>query len=150
VTLFTTADWREISPVPTKRLIARVPFLRDRLFLTDVLAPGTMRLDRHPDFVAYLTKLPRTEVGLHGLHHIHRGPTVLIEFQDESAGDCEKILTRAQQIFDAAGLPAPLGMTPPGWNAPAALLEAMARVGMSYIASARDIVTPLRRTRARR
>src|SRR5690349_8840930 len=51
VTLFTTPDWREISPVPTRKLLARVPFLRDRLFLTEVLAPGTMRIDRHPDFV---------------------------------------------------------------------------------------------------
>jgi hypothetical protein len=143
VTLFTTADWREISPVPTRRLLARVPILRDRFFLADVLPAGTMRLDRHPDFVAYLTQLPRTEVGLHGLHHIHPGPTVLIEFQNESVADCERTLARAFAIFRDAGLPLPLGMTPPGWNAPQTLLEAMARRGMSYIASARDIMTPV-------
>lgn len=143
VTLFTTADWREISPRPTRTFFARVPLLRDRLFLTDILPEGTMRLDRHPAFVAYLKNLPRTEVGLHGLHHIHRGPTVLIEFQDESVAECQAILTRALRIFESAGLPKPAGMTPPGWNAPPALLDAMARVGFAYISSARDIRTPI-------
>lgn len=143
VTLFTTADWREISPVPTRRLLARVPVLRDHVYLTDVLPKGAMRLDRHPDFVRYLRNLPRTEIGLHGLHHIHRGPTVLIEFQDETADQCEPILSRAGAIFRDAGLPRPMGMTPPGWNAPPGLLEAMTRVGMRYIASSRDILTPV-------
>lgn len=145
VTLFTTADWREISPVPTRTLLARVPVLREHAYLAEVLPKGAMRLDRHPDFVRYLKGLPRTEVGLHGLHHIHRGPTVLIEFQNESADECERILRRAQAIFRDATLSPPSGMTPPGWNAPPGLLEAMARVGMKYIASARDIRTPISR-----
>lgn len=143
VTLFTTADWREISPVPTRKLLARIPILRDRFYLADVLPKGAMRLDRHLEFVRYLKSLPRTEVGLHGLHHIHPGPTVLIEFQNETADECAATLARALRIFRDAELPAPSGMTPPGWNAPPGLLEAMARVGMTYIASARDIVTPI-------
>jgi Uncharacterized protein conserved in bacteria (DUF2334) len=143
VTLFTTPDWREISPRPTRKLLARVPVLRDRMFLADVLPKGTMRLDRHPAFVSYLKGLPRTEVGLHGLHHIHRGPAVLIEFQNENASECEAILSRALSIFEDAGLPKPTGMTPPGWHAPRALLEAMARLGFCYISSARDIRTPV-------
>jgi hypothetical protein len=143
VTLFTTADWREISPTPTRKFLARVPILRDHVYLAEVLPKGAMALDRHPEFVRYLKELPRTEVGLHGLHHIHRGPTVLIEFQNETADECEPILERALSIFRKAALPPPLGMTPPGWNAPPGLVEAMARVGMSYIASARDIRTPI-------
>jgi hypothetical protein len=143
VTLFTTADWREISPVPTRKLLARIPVLRDRFYLAEVLPKGAMRLDRHPEFVRYLRSLPRTEVGLHGLHHIHTGPTVLIEFQNETADECELTLARALAIFRDASLPQPTGMTPPGWNAPPGLLEGMARVGLTYVASARDILTPV-------
>jgi len=145
VTLYTTADWREISPVPTRKILARIPVLRDHVFLADVLPEGVMRLDRHPEFVRYLKSLPRTNVGLHGLHHIHKGPTVLVEFQDEPAEECERILRSALSIFRDAGLPAPTGMTPPGWNAPPGLLEAMVRTGMQYVASGRDIRTPVTR-----
>src|SRR5215212_3381114 len=65
VTLFTTPDWREISPVPTRRIVSRIPGLRDRLYLTKLHPRGTMRLGRHPEFVRYLKSLPRTEIGLH-------------------------------------------------------------------------------------
>jgi hypothetical protein len=143
VSLFTTADWREISPVATRKLLARVPLLRERVYLTDLLPEGTMRLDRHPEFVRYLRELPRTEVGLHGLHHVHRGPTILVEFQEQSTAECKHILRRALSIFHAAGLPRPAGMTPPGWNAPPSLVTAMGELGFSYVASARDIVSPI-------
>lgn len=141
VTLFTTADWREISPAPTRRLLARVPFLRDRVMLAPILPEGTMRLDRHPGFVAHLAARPRTEIGLHGLYHVHRGPRIFEEFQDESADDLEAALAKALGIFRAAGLDPVPGMTPPGWRAAPALLEAMARVGLRFVASARDIRT---------
>src|SRR5689334_19177609 len=42
VTLFTTADWREISPVPTRKLLSRIPLLRDRVYLTELLPEGAM------------------------------------------------------------------------------------------------------------
>ena len=143
VTLFTTADWREISPFLTRRLLALVPVLRRRLYLTRVLPAGTMRLDRHPGFVSYLRSLPRTEVGFHGLHHIHPGERVLVEFQDESAAECAASLREAAGIFAAAGLPPAQGMTPPGWNAPPGLIAAMGELGLRYVASARDIRTPV-------
>jgi hypothetical protein len=44
-----------------------------------------MRVDRFPDFVAFLNAMPRTEVAAHGLHHLHPGPQLAIEFQDRPA-----------------------------------------------------------------
>lgn len=144
VTLFTTPDWREKSPVPTRRILARIPMLRDRMFLAPIHPAGTMRLDRHPEFVAFLRSMPRTEIALHGLQHIHRGPRIPVEFQEQSAEECRTAIRRGLAIFRAAGLPTPVGMTPPGFAAPPALLRAMAAEGMSYVASARDIRTPVR------
>ena len=144
VTLFTTPDWREISPAITRRWMAAIPVVRDRVFLTAVLPRGTMRLDRHPGFVSFVKSMPRTEVGLHGLHHVHPGKIVMIEFQRQNAAECERMLRRGLEIFRAAGLEA-TGMTPPGWNAPPALLDAMAQVGLEFIASARDLATDVAR-----
>jgi hypothetical protein len=142
VTLFTTPDWRETTPKPTSPL-RFLPWLRDRVYLAPMHPPGTMRLSRHPDFVQYLKGLPRTEVALHGLHHVHPGPTVLVEFQHQSAETCEAVLRESMRLFDEAGLPYVRGMTPPGWNAPPGLIEAMARLGFDFLASARDIKTPV-------
>ncbi|MBA2497708.1 MAG: DUF2334 domain-containing protein [Acidimicrobiia bacterium] len=143
VTLFTTADWRTRSPVPTRRLLVRLPWMRDRVHLAPVLAPGVMRLDRHPAFVSYLRSLPRTEVALHGLHHISTGPRIPVEFQRQDAPTCTSMLQQARQIFLDAGLPRPAGMTPPGWDAPDALVQAMGGLGFDYICSARDVRTPI-------
>jgi hypothetical protein len=145
VTLFTTADWREISPAPTRTLLRRVPLLRDRLLLAPILPRGTMRLDRHPAFVRYLLSLPRTEIGLHGLHHVHRGERIYQEFQTEDEATCGRAVDEMLAIFAAAGLPPPLGMQPPGWSAPPGLLAAMASRGLRYVASARDVRTPVTR-----
>jgi len=141
LTLFTTPDWREISPAPTRRLLASVPGVRDRMFLAPVWPKGTMRLDRHPALVAYLRSLPRTEVALHGLHHVHPGPRIPIEFQGQSEAECEEMLNVGRAIFRTAELPRPTGMCPPGFNTPPALLTAMARTGFAYVASSRDIFT---------
>ncbi len=143
VTLFTTADWRELSPFPTRRLRASLPGVRDRAYLTPILPEGTMRLDRHPQVVAYLRSLPRTEIALHGLHHVHRGKRVAVEFQEQDAKACESMLTRALDIFQMAGLDRPQGMTPPGWDLTPGLATAMAAVGLAYVASSRDIRTPV-------
>lgn len=143
VTLFVTPEWREISPVPTRRVMRHIPFLRDRLMLAPTLPKGTMRLDRHPRFVRYLKGLPRTEISLHGLQHIHRGERLPVEFQEESLDECVQVLERAIEIFRSAGLGLSMGMTPPGWNAPANLLAAMARLDFAYVASARDVSSPI-------
>lgn len=145
VTLFTTADWREISPTPS-RVLSMIPVLRDRIYLSRVLPAGTRRIDRHPEFVAYLKSLPRTEIGLHGLHHIHKGPRLHVEFQDEPIAEHRAKLRRMLEIFDASGLQYVRGMCPPGWNAPPALLAAMAELGFEFVASARDIKTPVAET----
>lgn len=143
VTLFAASDWRELSPFPTRRLLASIPRLRDRMMLAPTLPSGTMRLDRHPDFVAFLRELPRTEVGLHGLHHINRGVRIPVEFEGRSQAECTRMLRQALEIFDAAGLPRPRGMSPPGWYLDEHLARAMATVGLEYVASARDLITPV-------
>lgn len=142
-TLFTTPDWREISPHPTRRLLGSIPYLRDRVYLAQRWPKGTMRLDRHPEFVRYLAGLPRCEIGLHGLHHIHVGAKIPIEFQDQDVEQCKRMLREAISIFESAGLPFVPGMTPPGFHAPAALLAAMRELGLAFVASARDLFTPI-------
>jgi hypothetical protein len=142
VTLFTTADWREISPTPS-RVLSRIPVLRERMYLSRVLPAGSRRIDHHPEFVAYLRSLPRTEIGLHGLHHIHRGKLLHVEFQDESAHVHERKLRKMLSIFEASRIPFVRGMCPPGWNAPPALITAMDRLGFDFVASARDIKTSI-------
>jgi hypothetical protein len=142
VTLFTTADWREISPMPS-RWLARVPLVRDHMFLSRVLPADTHRIDRHPEFVAYLQSLPRVEIGLHGLHHIHKGLQLHVEFQDDPIDEHRRKLRRMLEIFDASGLRYARGMCPPGWNAPPGLLRAMVELGFEFVASARDINTPI-------
>lgn len=142
VTLFVTPDWRETTPKATSPL-RHVPWLRDRVHLAPLHPPAKMRLSRHPDFVRYLRSLPRTEIALHGLHHVHRGDRVLVEFQEQSTDECESILRESMQRFEDAALPFVKGMTPPGWNAPPGLIDAMARLGFSFLASARDIKTEI-------
>jgi hypothetical protein len=143
VTLFTTADWREISPLPTRRLLQRIPLLRDQFYLARVLPKGTMRLDRHPEFVRYLRGLPRTEIGLHGLYHVHKGPKIPLEFQNQSYGECRAMLEEMVAIFRRAGIDFTLGMTPPGWNVTRNLIDAMADTGLRFVASARDVRTAI-------
>jgi hypothetical protein len=144
-TLFTTADWREISPIPTRRLLARIPYLRERLYLTPILPIGTMRLSNHPEFVQSLKQLPRVEIGLHGLHHVQRGPCIPIEFQKLSATECTRILQEMIAIFAETGLEYSPAMNPPGWEITESLTNAMIETGIKSVASARDIRTPISR-----
>jgi len=146
VTLFTTADWRATSPVPTRRLLARIPYLRDQLPLTKVLDAGTMRLSRHPEFVSYLKQLTRVEIGLHGLTHVGHGRSIPVEFQQQDAAECRRILQEVLTIFNEAGLEYVRGMTPPGWHLSESLAQAMIEVGLQFVASARDVQTRVTRT----
>ncbi len=143
VTLFVTPDWRETAAFPTRRMLARIPILRNRYYLAPVHTKGTMSITHHPEFVSYLGGLPRTDVALHGLHHVHRGPRIPVEFQDQDAETCELMLREALALFRDAGLDVTRGMAPPGWEASPALLEAMDRLDFAYVASARDIVTDI-------
>ena len=142
VTLFTTADWRQISHLPTSPL-RHLPMVRDFFFLTPVHPKGTMALDRHPKFVAFLKGLRNVEVAFHGLHHVHKGLRVGVEFQDEPPEVHLQKLEEMRAIFLKAELPHVVGMSPPTWAASPTLIEAMGRFGMGFLASSRDIFTPV-------
>src|SRR5262249_2098072 len=87
--------------------------------------------------------LPRTEIALHGLHHVHTGRRIHVEFQRQTREECARRLDEALAIFERAGLPRPAGMTPPGFDAPPTLIAAMADTGLDYVSSARDIRTDI-------
>lgn len=142
-TLFVTADWREIHPRPTRKVLAAIPGLRDHFYLAKRWPRGTMRLDRHSEFVKYVQSLPRTEIALHGLHHCHKGLKIPIEFQDQNSEEFTALLKEAIGIFRQAGIDFVPGICPPGWNSPPPLLDAMVGVGLRFIGSARDLTTPV-------
>jgi hypothetical protein len=143
ITLFVTPDWRVISPVPTRRLLATLPVVRNLIYLAPTQPAGTMRLDRAPAFVRYLGGLLRTEIALHGLHHLSRGTAMTMEFERRSQAECAALLRKAMAIFAAAGLRTLPGLQPPGWALSPALAAAMSEVGLRFVASARDIRTPV-------
>jgi hypothetical protein len=142
-TLAVTPDWRPKSPLPRPEL-AVLPDA-DNLFLVDSWSDGRMRLDRHPEFVAFLKSLPRVEIVPHGLRHMQRGPRVPVEFERADYASCLSALQRAADIMQRAGFPAPRGQVPPGWAAPAPLRQAMRDLGLRFVASARDVLTPVAR-----
>jgi hypothetical protein len=142
LTLFVTPDWRRISPV-ADRLWRHVPLLRDRLYLARVLPKGTMDVRKNPQFVAFLNGMPRTEIAIHGLHHINRGRLVSVEFQNRDRAACAAMLVEAMQIFEESGLRYVRGLQPPGWDCHVALREACRDVGIGWVTSARDIQTPV-------
>jgi hypothetical protein len=143
VTLFTTADWRTRDPFPTRRWLSRIPIVRDRVFMVDMHPRGTFRLDRHESFCAMLRAWKGAEVALHGLHHVTRGMQPVLEFANRSPAQCRATIDEAMRIFDDAGVPFIRGMGAPGWHAPPPLLEAMCAAGFKFIASARDLDTPI-------
>jgi hypothetical protein len=142
LTLFVTPDWRQVSPV-AHRFWRHLPWLRNRAYLANVLPRGTMDLRNHPGFVAFLNGTPRTDVALHGLHHVHPGPSVNVEFQTQDHITCAGMLGKAVRIMDEAGVHWTRGLQPPGWNCPPALQQACRDVGIKWVTSARDIDTPV-------
>src|ERR1700722_16479626 len=142
LTLFVTPDWRRISPV-ADRLWRHVPWLRDRVYLSKVLPKGTMDIRNHPEFVAFLNTMPRAEIAIHGLHHINQGHSVSVEFQNQNRADSAAMLAEAIRIFEESGLRYVRGLQPPGWNCGLALQQACQDVGIEWVASARDIQTPV-------
>lgn len=141
--LCTTADWRARVPYPTRRLLARLGLLADCFYLAPRWPTGTFALDRHPNFVAYLQSLPGCEIVPHGLHHIRKGQPMPIEFGNASERACAAALAEIDAIMARAGIAAARGLSPPGWEAPAPLRRAMRRHGLEFIASARDVRTPI-------
>jgi hypothetical protein len=145
VTFFTTADWRTRDPYPTRKFLSAIPIVRDRVFTVAVHPRGTFRLDRHQAFCQMLREWPNIEIALHGLHHVTRGLQPVLEFANRRASECRAIIQEAMSIFDAARLPFIRGMGAPGWHAPASLLAAMHDTGFKFVASARDLDTPISR-----
>jgi len=137
VTFFTTPDWRTRDPYPTR------PFVSDELFTVDVHPSGTYRLDRYGEFCSLLRAWSGAEVALHGLQHVRTGMRPVLEFENRDRNECRATLVEAMAIFDAARLPFVRGMSPPGWEAPPPLLEAMRDTGFAFVASARDLDTPV-------
>jgi hypothetical protein len=143
VTLFTTADWREISPVPTRKILTLIPVIRDNVYLAKRWKKGTMALNNHPKFVDFLNNMERAEVGLHGLHHVHKGLKIPVEFQDQTEEEFKQILNEMLAIFDKSKIKYTKGICPPGWNAPDNLLNQLIDNKILYVASARDIFTKI-------
>jgi hypothetical protein len=143
VTLFVTPDWREIHPFSTHKFLSSIPFLRDRLYLTKRLRAEIMRLSRHPEFVAYLKSLPLVDCAPHGLHHVNKGFHIPEEFRGRSRNQCQSMLEETLGIFEEVHLPWSRGMCPPGWGLSDDLAEAMIAVGLQFVASARDLRTPI-------
>jgi peptidoglycan/xylan/chitin deacetylase (PgdA/CDA1 family) len=143
VTLFTTPDWRTLDPYPTSRLLASIPYVRDHVFTVAVHPRGTFRLDRHEAFCAFLRQWPGAEIALHGLHHVRTGLRPVLELEGRSTAQCRAILEEAMSLFERARLPIVRGMTPPGWHASPQLLQAMHEAGLAFVASARDLDTPV-------
>src|SRR5438067_6630433 len=54
VTLFVTPDWRLKRLVPTRKWLTRIPLLRERIHWAPLTPRGHFRIDRFPEFVAYL------------------------------------------------------------------------------------------------
>jgi len=140
-TLFVTPDWRPLGLHPTRRLLARIPIVRRRMHLAPVRPKNEMRIDRFPEFVRYLSALPRAEVAPHGLHHLHPGQRLTVEFQEQDREECCGMLRRALDIFDAARLSYVRGFQPPGWNLTPPLAGALGDLGFTFVCSARDLTT---------
>lgn len=143
--LCTTPDWRSRVPYPTRGWLARLGPLANVAYLAPRWPAGTFALDRHPRFVAYLKSLARTEIVPHGLHHVRKGQPMPIEFGRAGERACASALARIDTIMSGAGISAAPGLSPPGWEAPAALRRAMRRHGLQFVASARDVRTPVAR-----
>ena len=142
-TLFVTADWREISSVPTRKLLASIPMLRDKFFLARRWGKGRMRLDRHPEFVEFLNNVERFEIALHGLHHCHKGLRIPVEFQNQTGKEFNIIIGKMLKIFNNSKLRYVKGICPPGWTAPDNLLNQLIEHEITFLASARDIITEI-------
>ena len=140
-TLFVTPDWRLQHLVPTRRWLTRIPGIRDLVHWAPIRRRAHFRVDRFPDFVAYLNGMRNIEVAVHGLTHTHPGERMAVEFQRQNRRECRALLRAATAIFDAGGLRYVPGFQAPAWNAPPALCEALCDEGFRFLCSARDLRT---------
>ena len=141
--LSVTADWRMRTPLVTRTWLPQASWLAPLLYYAPRWPAGTFRLDRHPDFVRYITSLAGVEIVPHGLHHVRRGLPMHVEFADASERTCRLALRQIDRIMRNAGITSANGFISPGWAAPAPLRRAVRAAGLAFIASARDIITPV-------
>lgn len=144
-TLFTTADWRARQPSVARPGLMRIPLLGRLWCSLNTLPAGTMRLDRFPEFVAFLKRLPRVEIGLHGLTHTRRTHPSHVEYLTADERECRASIAAILEIFARADLPFVPGMSPPGWHLSAALSAAMCAADLTFVGAARDLITPIAR-----
>jgi hypothetical protein len=142
-TLFVTPDWRSMTAYPQRSWWTTVPAVGTFAYHLPVLPPRTMRLERFPEFCEYLRTWTGVEMALHGLHHVTRGPQPLLEYDQPSVRRCRTLLTEGLARMDEAALPTTRGVCPPGWVASSAMLQAMGECDFRFIASARDLDTPI-------
>lgn len=143
VTLFTTADWMQKSPFPTYKILKKIPQLRDRFYLSPTYKKGTMDLRNHPLFINYLNENKQFEVAFHGLHHVHKGLKIPVEFQNQSESEIELMINKMINIFEESKVNFVRGICPPSWNAPIQLLNVLEKNKIEFINSSRDILTPI-------
>jgi hypothetical protein len=103
---------------------------------------GDLNLIRHPAFVAMLRGLGRVELMIHGLSHINPLDGSALEFAGLSQEACLQRLKLAQEVFQASGL-TPAGFIPPAWDLGEPLLAAVVACGFEFVASSRDLETPV-------
>ena len=139
ITLFTTADWRESYPRPQRKLLAKIPVLRDKFYLSKILKKGTMNLVNHPEFVSFLNHHQQFEIAYHGLHHVHKGLKIPVEFQNQSKEEFDQIISEMITIFETSNINHVNGICPPGWNTPKQLIEVLNDKNFDFLASSRDV-----------
>lgn len=143
VTLFVTPDWRETSAYPTRKILSKIPLIRNAFYLAPLTPKGKFRIDRHPEFCAYLRSLPRAEIACHGRDHFAKGLSTIHEFAKSSLQECQQKLSDGKEIFKQAGFPVPQGFAPPAWAMPKELIKALDQAGYKYVNAARDLASPI-------
>lgn len=143
ITLFVCADWRETYPYPTRRLLKKIPYVKDWFHLTPLRPKGTMALDVHKKFVEYLNDLERVTCGLHGLHHVNKGLIVPAEFRNRSPAESRFIFDEMIAIFQRAGLGYIASFCPPGWECSDSILESLLKHNITVLMSGRDVLSPI-------
>jgi hypothetical protein len=116
---------------------------RDKFYLSKVLKKGTMSLENHPEFVSFLNQNKQFEIACHGLHHVHKGLKIPVEFQNQTKQEFQEIVKDMIHIFDKSKIDYVKGICPPGWNAPQQLIEVLQENDFSFLASSRDVKTPI-------
>jgi Uncharacterized protein conserved in bacteria (DUF2334) len=139
VTLCVTPNWRLDSLRPDLPLLRHIPWLKQHVHWARRHPADRFRIDRHPQFVAWINALSRCEVVPHGLTHSHAGERFAVEFQEQSEAQCAGLVQQSLDLFDAAKLKYVRGFVPPAWNAPPALIAALSTSDFHFLSSARDL-----------